>query len=118
MAKTPKRDLEGEFGQLWNLVGPTASPTGSPAPTRQHRFAPPRRWRFDFAWPAQKVAVEIEGGTFVRGRHTRGAGFQGDCEKYNAAVSLGWRVLRYTSVDLDRRPAQMIEEILAILSKN
>lgn len=67
-----------------------------PEPTREHRFAAPRRWRFDFAWPERMVAVEVEGGTYVRGRHSRGAGFAADCEKYNTAVLLGWRVLRVT----------------------
>jgi hypothetical protein len=59
-------------------------------------FAPPRRWRFDLAWPARMLAVEIEGGIWTGGRHTRGKGFEADCEKYNAAVLGGWRVLRVT----------------------
>lgn len=62
---------------------------------REYRFHPERKWRFDFAMPEAMLAVEIEGGVFVRGRHTRGAAFVGDCEKYNAAVLLGWRVLRF-----------------------
>lgn len=61
---------------------------------REHRFCPPRQWRFDFAWPASALAVEIEGGTFVAGRHTRGASFVQDAEKYATAALLGWRVLR------------------------
>ena len=64
---------------------------------REYRFAPPRRWRMDFADPARMVAVEIEGGTWSAGRHTRGAGFAADCEKYSAAAVLGWRVLRFTT---------------------
>jgi hypothetical protein len=54
-------------------------------------------WRFDFALVDQKIAIEVEGGVFTRGRHTRGSGFTEDCTKYNAAVRAGWRVLRYTS---------------------
>lgn len=69
---------------------------GLPKPTPEVRFAPPRRWRFDYAFQPQKVAVEIEGGAFTRGRHTRGTGFINDMEKYNTAVCLGWRVLRFT----------------------
>ena len=65
---------------------------------REYRFHPERKWRFDFANPHMKVAVEIEGGAFSGGRHTRGAGFVADCEKYNQATVLGWRVLRYPSV--------------------
>jgi hypothetical protein len=51
-------------------------------------------WRFDFAWPDQKVALEIEGGIFTGGRHIRSTGFIGDMAKYNAAAVLGWRLLR------------------------
>jgi very-short-patch-repair endonuclease len=69
---------------------------GLPEPVREYRFAPPRRWRFDFAWPAAMLAVEVEGGSWIHGRHVRGRGFEADCEKYNAAVLLGWRILRFT----------------------
>ena len=68
-----------------------------PAPQREFRFHPERRWRFDFAWPDRKVAMEVEGGVWSGGRHTRGAGFEGDCEKYNIAVLAGWKVLRVTA---------------------
>lgn len=60
------------------------------------KFHPTRRWRFDFAHIQTKTAIEIEGGAFTNGRHTRGVGYIGDMEKYNAAVELGWVVLRYT----------------------
>ena len=62
---------------------------------REYRFHPERKWRFDFADPVNKVAVEIDGGVFGNGRHSRGAGFRSDCEKLNAAAALGWRVFRY-----------------------
>jgi len=65
-----------------------------PGFVREHRFHPVRRWRFDYAWPQHKVALEIEGAAFMRGRHTRGAGFRNDIAKYNAATLLGWRVFR------------------------
>jgi very-short-patch-repair endonuclease len=68
-----------------------------PVPVREHRFHPERRWRFDFAWPDLKLAVECEGGTWIAGRHTRGSGFAADCEKYNAAAMGGWKVLRFPS---------------------
>ena len=64
---------------------------------REMRFHATRRWRFDFSWPAKKLAVEIEGGTWVQGRHTRGQGFESDCEKYAEALLLGWRILRVSS---------------------
>lgn len=68
-----------------------------PAPVREYRFAPGRRWRFDLAWPERALAVEVEGGTWSGGRHTRPAGFRGDVEKYNSAALMGWAVLRVTA---------------------
>lgn len=68
---------------------------GLPEPVREHRFDAVRRWRFDFAWPALRVAVEAEGGIWSGGRHTRGAGFEADMTKYNAAAVAGWTVLRF-----------------------
>lgn len=69
----------------------------SELPEREVKFHPDRKWRFDFAWKKQKLAVEIEGGVYSGGRHIRPTGFEADCEKYNAAIALGWRVLRFTA---------------------
>lgn len=63
---------------------------------REHTFAPPRRWRFDFAWPSQMLALEVEGGVWTGGRHTTSTGFLGDLEKYNEASIAGWTLLRVT----------------------
>jgi len=69
---------------------------GLPEPVREYRFAPPRRFRFDAAWPDLRVAVEIDGGVWSGGRHTRGSGFLRDCEKLNLAALAGWVVLRFS----------------------
>mgnify|MGYP003628050189 FL=1 len=69
---------------------------GLPEPVAEHRFAAPRRWRFDWAWPEDMLALEVDGGVWTRGRHTRGAGFLRDIEKLNAAAIAGWSVLRTT----------------------
>ena len=74
---------------------------GLPEPEREYRFHPTRKWRFDFAWPEIKVAVEIEGSVWARGRHTRGSGYLGDIEKYNEATALGWRVYRVPAHDVE-----------------
>lgn len=67
-----------------------------PAPVAEHRFHPDRKWAFDLAYPDARLAVEVEGGSWAGGRHTRGRGFQEDCRKYNAAVLAGWRLVRVT----------------------
>ncbi len=63
---------------------------------RELKFHPDRKWKFDLALSYYHVAIEIEGGFFLKGggRHTRGAGARSDMEKYNEAVLLGWRILR------------------------
>ncbi|MCI0656859.1 MAG: hypothetical protein L0170_07285 [Acidobacteria bacterium] len=61
-------------------------------------FAKPfRKWRFDFAFPEYHVAVEVHGGTWSGGRHTRGAGFEADCQKHNGAIMHGWLPLKFTA---------------------
>jgi len=76
---------------------------GLPAPVREHRFHATRKWRFDYAWVQSRVALEVEGGIWTGGRHTSGAGFQKDMEKYNAAALAGWRVFRVTPSSLRSR---------------
>lgn len=93
-------DLEAAFDTWMRRLAPEV-----PAATPEHRFAPPRRWRFDRSWPARRLAVELEGGVWSGGRHTRPAGYESDCEKYNAACAEGWRVLRFTAKMLDTDPA-------------
>jgi very-short-patch-repair endonuclease len=67
---------------------------------KEHLFHPLRKWRFDYAILAHKIAVEVEGGAWTQGRHTRPQGFIGDMEKYNQATLLGWRVFRVTPDEL------------------
>ena len=71
-----------------------------PVPVPEHRFAPPRRWRFDWAWLDQKVALEVQGGLFTQGRHSRGAALMKEHEKLNAAAALGWRVCFVTPAQI------------------
>jgi hypothetical protein len=70
---------------------------------REFRFHPKRLWRFDYAFPPLKIAIEVEGGVWTKGRHTRGSGFVKDMEKYNAAAVLGWTLIRVTPKSLLKR---------------
>lgn len=67
---------------------------GLPEPIQEYRFDTERKWRLDYCWPQYRLALEVEGGVWVRGRHTRGAGFVKDQEKYNAWAVRGGRLLR------------------------
>lgn len=71
----------------------------------EYRFHPERRWRFDFAFPAKMVAVEVDGGSWIAGRHTSGVGFYNDCEKMSVAAAMGWRVLRVTPKQIEEGKA-------------
>ena len=67
----------------------------------EHKFHDMRKWRLDFAIIDLKIGIEIEGGVWSCGAHTRGKGFIEDMEKYNAAVTFGWVILRFTPQDLN-----------------
>lgn len=69
---------------------------GLPTPHRELAFRADRKWRFDFAWLEAQVAMEVEGGIWTQGRHTRARGFTADIEKLNTAALDGWLVLRVT----------------------
>ena len=87
---------------------------GLPVPIPEFRFHPTRKWRFDYAFVDQKVALEIEGAIWTGGRHTRGKGFASDMEKYNAAAVLGWIVLRCQPKDLMKlETVTMVKQAIA-----
>ncbi len=103
---------------------------------REYRFHPKRRWRFDFAWPELKIAVEAEGGLYMHGQHitirnkrtgkvevTKKQsghltikGFESDCEKYGEAAIQGWRVYRCTTSMIRSGEAiRSIERLLGVV---
>lgn len=90
--KRAKRDaLEKQM--LVQIMGTPAIPN----PQTQYLFHPERKWRFDFAWPQEKIALEVQGGVHTGGGHVRGKGYNNDCEKNNEACVMGWRVLAVTT---------------------
>ena len=66
---------------------------GIPEPVFELKFHPTRRWRFDLAWPDQKLALEVNGGDWAGGAHVRPAALTGDYEKRTAAAMMGWRIM-------------------------
>ena len=90
---------------------------GLPTPEREYRPIKGRRFRADFYWPHLKVAVEIEGGTWVKGRHVRGKGYEDDCKKYNLFAAQGILTLRYTTSMLKRNGLACIEQVKEVIGE-
>lgn len=120
---------------------------GLPRAVAEHRFCPGRKWRFDYAFPAQSkaqglkpkvsraaapaldvsletkdcpggVAIEVQGGIWTRGRHTRGAALVKEWEKLNTAAALGWRVLYCApGGELSRDFVQLLEQALGLATE-
>lgn len=64
---------------------------------KELQFHPDRKWRFDYAFPSRKIAIEIDGAIWTLGRHNRPRGYLADMEKLNTAASMGWLVLRFST---------------------
>lgn len=93
--QSKQSELENQFEFILTHLAPHLPPF-----FRNIAFAPGRKWKADFIWPDQKLMVEIEGGIYVGGRHVQPVGYQKDCEKYNAAILLGWHLFRFTDIHL------------------
>lgn len=105
-------NLERKFKLYWRAMG-------GPALDQEHQFHTTRKWRFDFAIPEIRVAIEVEGGTYGGGRHSRGVGFSKDCEKYNTAALLGWTVFKFDCKTITERKhiEPVIKHVQELLAK-
>ena len=77
-----------------SIYAQVCAQSGLPEPVAEFQFHAERKWRFDYAWPDWKVALEVEGGVWTGGAHGRGTGITRDIEKYNHAQCNGWIVIR------------------------
>ena len=75
----------------------------------EFQFNPERKWRADFYIVGSNILIEVEGGIWSSGRHTRGKGYLGDMEKYNSAQLLGYSVYRYSTEQV--KSGKAIEDI-------
>lgn len=107
-------DARASAGPLYALVA-LCRAHGLPKPVPEYVFHPTRKWRADYAFTHTnpRVIVEIDGGVWSQGRHTRGAGFIEDQRKLNAAAKLGYLVLRYTP----ERLGECIEDLRVVFGK-
>ena len=78
----------------------------------EFKFDPVRRWRADYFIPDLNMIIEVEGGAFIRGRHTMGVGFINDMEKYNSATLAGYRVFRVTPQNKMTEGIRLIREVI------
>ncbi len=97
--------LASKFNALWRQFGGQTL-------VEEYRFDQARRWRFDYAHPATKIAVELEGGIYSGGRHIRPLGFVKDAEKYNAATLQGWSVFRFATGQVTPENVQRVIEFI------
>ena len=83
---------------------------------REHKFHHERRWRLDYAHLGLLLCIEVEGGIWSKGRHTRPVGFLNDIEKYNTATLAGWSVLRCTPQMIgDGTAYQLVEKAIKVV---
>lgn len=108
MNKNKKPDLSDEFKFILKLS------KHIPAPETEYMFHPTRKWRFDFAWPEKKIAVECDGIIWKAGggRHN----MDSDRDKINNAVIMGWKVLRFSGAQIRLTPMECLEFIERLLN--
>lgn len=112
-AKRPgQRDKSAAFGMLWARFHQDME-----QPVAQYQFCPTRKWRCDWAFVESRLIVEIEGGLWTGGGHSRGSGVKRDIERSNWMAANDWRLLRFTTNELQERPVQLIEDVAAVLEK-
>lgn len=114
-AKQTRRDV---LRQRWLTAWRAHALPGLPAWVEEYRPAREvgRKWACDYAWPALRVAVELEGGTWLpKGGHTTGRGYAKNCEKYNWMAAHNWLVFRYTTDMLRDAPAGCVEQVCLVL---
>lgn len=102
------------FLEIWRRYHPI--PLDCPTPFSEYQFAKEamgRNWAFDWAFAAEKLAVEVDGGFFAAGggRHSTDK----DREKMNAAAALGWRVMHFSKKQLTDDPLGVVEIVMKAL---
>lgn len=86
---------------------------------KEHKFHPVRRWRFDYAVPEIKLAVEYDGVSNYghAGRHSSLVGMTGDNEKFNTANLMGWTVLRFTKMNFGGKKTKGISTAVEMIER-
>jgi hypothetical protein len=101
--------LEATFEYWWMIL----APANAPEYVKEYHFHSEREWRFDFAFPRLKVAVECDGGRWARGGGKHAS--PDDYLKIAHATALGWLVLRFSGDNLRDETAQCIQLVVKAL---
>ncbi len=110
----PKADAACEVdaaSRVYPLIG-LCRAAGLPEPVPEYRWHPVRKFRADYALPLHRVLIEIDGGLFINGGHSRGAARMHDMAKDRAATLLGWRTLRYAPTEI----MQIVSDLRILLA--
>jgi very-short-patch-repair endonuclease len=104
VAPVRKEVKRKKFSEAHLLLEAHLTELGKPF-LREYAFCDGRRWRFDYLLefkPSDEnvIAIEIEGAIFTQGRHTRGAGYLKDLDKYRTAAALGYKVFRFSTQEV------------------
>lgn len=83
---------------------------------RQVKYVPGRKFSADFAFPEQKLIVEVDGGIYTRRAHGSVGGIISDMKRTNFAAINGWRVMRYRPDEISKEPDRVIQEITQALN--
>lgn len=104
-------DLAGLWEWAWKVSGEKTTGFGF---TREYRFAPRRKWRFDWGNGVCKVAVEVDGGQWKArgGRHASDE----DRWKMAEAMARGWAVFRYSPAQLRKDPGRCVALVVRALA--
>ncbi len=105
-------DKSNLFIYAWRALAPR-SPLTAFDWTAEYKFHASRKWRFDWAYPERKIAVEVSGGQWAAhgGRHSRDV----DRDKKNHAAADGWRILEFSTQQLENDPVACIALVLRAL---
>lgn len=85
-----------------------------PEPCFEYHFHPTRKYRFDIAWPEKRVAIEVQGGIWMQGRHVQPSALIREYEKLNSAAIHGWRLLYILPDDLCRASTVVLLKLMLL----
>lgn len=105
-------DLERTFDTWLSRLG---SDLGEPE--KNYRFLPNRKLELDRAWPEYRVAVELQGGTWIGGAHVRGGRYRTDCMKLALAQLAGWMLFWVPTDWLEEDPVSVINTVRAAFAR-